>query len=85
MNRGRRETRGGVLHLFNTNDVFHTPPEVQPLIQVVVGGQRQLEIYDQKLTANRGSGEGRKLVTNPGEGNGKPPPKDYQENDMTAY
>jgi len=28
-------------------------------------GQRQLEIYDQKLTANRGSGERRKPVTNP--------------------
>jgi len=38
-------------------------------------GQRQVEIYDQKLTANRGFGEGRKPVTNPGEGNGKPPLK----------
>src|SRR6266496_95983 len=34
---------------------------------------------------NRGSGEGRKSVTNPQEGNGKPPPlKECQENGMTA-
>jgi len=45
--------------------------------------QRQLGIFDQKLTANRDSDEERKPVTNPEKGNGQPPLKEWQEKSMT--